>query len=287
MPTNVNLALVSDGGQAVGSSGNQQGDTRFGDIRIGAIPLPAGTLAETFLPPPINGGTAAGEILINSTVNWQINASYDLMTVVAHEFGHALGLGESTVSTAEMYGTYNAIKQVLTSDDTSGIQSLYRPAPVRSVQHQRPSEQPLYQCHEHHLVHQRQRPDRHRGPGQHDHHRYGVVHRDGACLDDRDDDRHGAVEQPELDGSQVPGLQLVAGLCESSFRDQHVRSDDLDDGFGYGGAIVLHQGPGVGRTGLDRCLRITGQLRQPVPVSDRAAQDGRCLTTRSGRRHNQ
>src|SRR5262249_5318617 len=33
--------------------------------------------------------------------------------------------GESSVSTAVMYGTYNGIKQALTSDDTTGIQSLY------------------------------------------------------------------------------------------------------------------------------------------------------------------
>jgi hypothetical protein len=47
------------------------------------------------------------------------------LTVVAHEFGHALGLGESSVSTAVMYGTYNALKQALTSDDIAGVQSLY------------------------------------------------------------------------------------------------------------------------------------------------------------------
>jgi len=123
--TNVNLSLVSDGGQAVGSSGNQQDDPRFGDIRIGAVPLPSGTLAETFVPPPINGGTDAGDILLNSNVNWQISSNYDLMTVTAHEFGHALGLGESTVSQAVMYGTYNGIKQALASDDITGIQSLY------------------------------------------------------------------------------------------------------------------------------------------------------------------
>ena len=81
--------------------------------------------AVTFLPPPANGGTDAGDILLNSNVNWQINSNYDLMTVVAHEFGHALGLGESTVSTAVMYGTYNGIKQALASDDISGIQSIY------------------------------------------------------------------------------------------------------------------------------------------------------------------
>ena len=123
--TNINLALVTDGGEPVGTSGDQQDDPRFGDIRIGAVPLPAGVLAETFLPPPANGGTAAGDILLNSNINWQINSNYDLQTVVAHEFGHALGLGESSVSTAVMYGTYTGIKQSLASDDIVGIESIY------------------------------------------------------------------------------------------------------------------------------------------------------------------
>jgi hypothetical protein len=123
--TNANMALVSDGGQSVGVSGNQQDDPRFGDIRVGAIPLGSGVLAETFLPPPANGGTDAGDILFNSNVNWQINSSYDIMTIAAHEFGHALGLGGSTDSTAVMYGTYNGIKQTLANDDVCGIQSVY------------------------------------------------------------------------------------------------------------------------------------------------------------------
>jgi hypothetical protein len=123
--TNVNLTLVPDGGEPVGTSGDQQDDPRFGDIRIGAVPLSSSVLAVTFVPPPGNGGTDAGDILLNSSVNWEINSNYDLMTVVAHEFGHALGLGESTVSTAVMYGTYDGIKQELASDDISGIQSIY------------------------------------------------------------------------------------------------------------------------------------------------------------------
>ncbi len=121
----LNLALVPDGGEAVGTSGDQQDDPRFGDIRIGAVPLASGVLAETFLPPPSNGGTDAGDILFNSNIQWQIGTGYDLATVAAHEFGHALGLGESTVSSAVMYGTYNGIKTALVSDDISGIQSLY------------------------------------------------------------------------------------------------------------------------------------------------------------------
>jgi hypothetical protein len=124
---NLNLSLVSDGGEAVGSAGDQQDDPRFGDIRIGAVPLPAGTLAVTFLPPPSNGGTDAGDILLNSTINWQINSNYDLMTVMAHEFGHALGLGDVSSPTNPypvMYGSYEGINQALTSDDIAGIQAV-------------------------------------------------------------------------------------------------------------------------------------------------------------------
>jgi Matrixin len=126
---NLNLALVSDGGEAVGSAGNQQDDSRFGDIRIGAVPLASGTLAVTFLPPPANGGTDAGDILLNSNINWQINSNYDLMTVVAHEFGHALGLGDVSdpnYSSDVMYGTYSGIKQALAPDDSAGIQAVDR-----------------------------------------------------------------------------------------------------------------------------------------------------------------
>ncbi len=124
---NLNLALVPDGGEAEGVSGDQQDDPRFGDIRIGAVPLSSGTLAVTFLPPPANGGTIAGDILLNSNVNWQVNSNYDLMTVMAHEFGHALGLGDVSSPTDPypvMYGTYEGINQALTADDTAGIQAV-------------------------------------------------------------------------------------------------------------------------------------------------------------------
>ena len=122
---NLNLALVPDNGAPFGTSGNQQDDPRFGDIRIGAAPLGPGVLAETFLPPPTNGGTAAGDIVFNSQITFGINGGVDLETVAAHEFGHALGLGESTDPTAVMYGSYDGIKDSLSADDIAGIQSLY------------------------------------------------------------------------------------------------------------------------------------------------------------------
>ena len=122
---NINLVNVSDNGSAIGSGSYQQGDPGVGDIRISMAPLGSSQLACAFLPPPINGGSDAGDIVFNSSINWQINSSYDIMTVALHEFGHALGLDHSTLSTADMYAYYNGIKQTPTSDDIAGIQAVY------------------------------------------------------------------------------------------------------------------------------------------------------------------
>ena len=122
---NINLSQVSDNGSPEATNGNQQDDPRFGDIRIGAVNLGTSALGETFLPPPFNGGTDAGDMFLNSAMSWQINSSYDLETVAIHEFGHALGLGESQITTACMYAYYNGMKQSLTTDDIAGIQSVW------------------------------------------------------------------------------------------------------------------------------------------------------------------
>jgi hypothetical protein len=123
---NANLALVLDSGDPMGTNGDQQDDPRLGDVRIGAMPLASGVLAETFLPPPSNGGTAAGDIIFNSTVQWQIGTGFDLQTIAAHEFGHALGLGDTTTDpNAVMYYAYDGIETTFDGDDISGIRSLY------------------------------------------------------------------------------------------------------------------------------------------------------------------
>src|SRR4051812_37567830 len=38
---NVNVSLAADGGQPLGATGSSQGDARFGDIRLAAVPLAA------------------------------------------------------------------------------------------------------------------------------------------------------------------------------------------------------------------------------------------------------
>jgi hypothetical protein len=125
---NVNLVLVSDNGEAYGATGDQQGDPNVGDIRIGGSSLSGSILGEAFYPPPTNGGTLSGDIVMNTSQSWSVSGgNYDLETVALHEIGHALGMGHSTVTSPwpVMAPTYNGVDQALTTDDQQGIQSIW------------------------------------------------------------------------------------------------------------------------------------------------------------------
>lgn len=134
--TNINLIEVPDDGSDLSVSGYQQNDSRFGDIRIAGIIQEEGTLGVSFLPPVLNGGTLAGDIVLNADQLWNVNTDYDLLTVGLHEFGHSLGLDHSTAFNAGsqqlaqssvMYAAYNGVKQSLSTDDVAGIQGVYGP----------------------------------------------------------------------------------------------------------------------------------------------------------------
>ncbi len=130
--TNANFAVVSDNGAATGSGTNQQGDAGFGDIRIGGFNFGNTSLAQAFLPPPINNYSVAGDIQINTATVFNVGTQYDLFTVMTHEFGHALGLNHGTATTACMYGTYNGVDAALNADDISGIKAIYSAGAVRT-----------------------------------------------------------------------------------------------------------------------------------------------------------
>lgn len=123
--TGINVVEVPDNGAAFSVSGNQQNDPRFGDIRIAGVGLGSSTLGMAFLPPQFNGGTLAGDIVMNTQVAWNVNTTYDIRTVAIHEFGHSLGMDHATITSAVMYAYYTGTKQSLSTDDVNGLRSIY------------------------------------------------------------------------------------------------------------------------------------------------------------------
>jgi hypothetical protein len=125
--TNINIGVTSDGGLPFGTTGAVQGDSRFGDIRIGAKSLPAASVS-TASPFSWTGTTWGGDMLLNSMYNFGLNGQgqYDLYTIALHEAGHALGLGDASVGTdSAMYESYIGPRTGLGQQDIADIQALY------------------------------------------------------------------------------------------------------------------------------------------------------------------
>ena len=88
---------------------------------------PSGVLAHAFFPS--NGGSIRGDTHFDDAEGWTIavppGGGIDLVTVAAHEFGHALGLNHTNVAGAIMQPFYGGPRRFLGDDDILGIQSLY------------------------------------------------------------------------------------------------------------------------------------------------------------------
>ncbi len=126
--SNLDFTWMGDGPYGQNTQGQSQSDARFGDIRVGGYDFAnAGMIAQTFGPPP-NGTTGAGDVELNTAFTFSgPTARHDLQTVLLHEVGHSLGLGESPQSSAAMYSYYSGVRQALSPYDVAGIQSLYGP----------------------------------------------------------------------------------------------------------------------------------------------------------------
>jgi hypothetical protein len=130
--TNLNFAVVGDDSANSGSGNYQQGDPNMGDIRIAGYNFGNTNLATAYMPPPVNNYSIAGDISFNTAQAYNIGLTYDLFTVAAHEFGHALGLYHSSTPCAVMYGAYNSAKSALAADDIAGVRSIYSAGNPRS-----------------------------------------------------------------------------------------------------------------------------------------------------------
>jgi hypothetical protein len=129
--SNINLGLVPDGGEPFGTPGLLEGDPRFGDIRIGAIPLSSASsgmdLADT-VGVDVASGTWSGDFLLNSNDQFNIggtNGGYDLYSVALHEAGHSFGFPDNPSDpNSVLYPGYQIWKG-LAPEDVATIQSLY------------------------------------------------------------------------------------------------------------------------------------------------------------------
>jgi hypothetical protein len=123
---NINFGLVGDQGEPLGAVGRPQGDPRFGDIRLAAYPMSGEVVAVGSPFDPV-AGTYSGDVKLNSTQSFGVGGAgqYDLFTVLLHETGHALGLGDSTDPTSVMYDQYLGPRTGLSASDISAVQALY------------------------------------------------------------------------------------------------------------------------------------------------------------------
>jgi len=92
----------------------------------------SGVLAHAFFPPvpPNAPEPIQGDAHFDEAETWTVaippaGGAFDLVTVAAHEFGHSLGLGHSTVAGALMEPFYGGPHRFLHSDDIAGIQAIY------------------------------------------------------------------------------------------------------------------------------------------------------------------
>jgi Matrixin len=129
--SNINIAVTKDGGDAFGTPGDTQGDTRFGDIRIGATALADDSLA-IVSPFDWSIGTWSGDVLLNSSSKFAIqskarNGAYDLFTVLLHEAGHVFGIDHSVAPGSAIAARYAGAVTGPTEGDIAALQAVYGP----------------------------------------------------------------------------------------------------------------------------------------------------------------
>jgi hypothetical protein len=123
----IHIRVVHDSGLPLGTLGLKEGDPRFGDIRIAAVPLAADVVAIAEPYDPFVANTSVGDILLNSNYRFGQGAQqgYDLFTVLLHEAGHVFGLPDSDNPASAMFENFTHARTGLSSGDVDGLHALY------------------------------------------------------------------------------------------------------------------------------------------------------------------
>lgn len=103
---NGDVALTSDDGSPLGTEGESQGDPRFGDIRVAAIPMRRNVYALAIARGFVSG-TWAGDIVFNSNRiarqhPLDIDSLDAVFRVALHEGGHVFGLEDNGLPDSPM-----------------------------------------------------------------------------------------------------------------------------------------------------------------------------------------
>ncbi len=121
--TNADIGVVADGGQPFGAPGASQGDSRFGDIRIGATELSAEVGAVSVPIDNVASGTWLADVLFNTAFDYQNLDQF--LAVAMHEAGNVFGLEDNnTVGSPLNTGVAPTLNDP-TATDIALLQSLH------------------------------------------------------------------------------------------------------------------------------------------------------------------
>lgn len=121
--TNADVGLVSDDGNSFGSEGETQSSNRFGDVRIGAMPMGPGVMALS-MPQDIVSGTWVGDVIFNTNANFA--TVDDIFAVAMHEAGNVFGLEDNDNPESPMFSAGTVPRSTApTPQDIANLQTLF------------------------------------------------------------------------------------------------------------------------------------------------------------------
>ncbi len=121
--TNADIGVVPDGGQPLGTGGASQGDSRFGDIRIGAIAMAPNTGGVSVPTDGLVSGTWFADVVFNTAFAYQ--SLDDIYAVALHEAGNVFGLEDSDDPNSPLNTHIPPEVHLPTPNDIANLQALH------------------------------------------------------------------------------------------------------------------------------------------------------------------